>query len=107
MTGGDRTNLNQEFVEWVNEISRGVRVLTLRKLLLFMFLARERVRSIDWKEWINRNPEVRSRLQCDLSTYLAERDMIEVKYFASLLRWNIRTVFEYWDTLRLIDVYTH
>jgi hypothetical protein len=98
-------SINPEFVDWICEMSRGVRILTLKKLLLFLFIVKGRMERVDHGEWRNRNLEKRGNLKWNTENYLAERDMIEVQYYANLLGWNIRTIFDYWETLRLLLVH--
>jgi hypothetical protein len=99
--------LNPEFVNHVADMCKDVKMLALKKLVLFLFVVQDRVKKLDWNEWIGRNLEGRERLRFDLYNYLAEQDMVEAQFYAKLLGWNVRTVIDYWETLRLLSVFIH
>jgi hypothetical protein len=108
--GGDNMSLSPELERSLCNFGtycHGVRIIPLQKVILFLFLAKERIKSIDWIEWKSRNPEMRNNLTRCLEAYLGQRDMIEVKYYVKTLGWSPRTVFDYWETVWLLYTFTH
>jgi hypothetical protein len=64
-----------------------------------------RLRVMDENEWRERHPQYQNK-SINLKIYVAERDMVEVKYYARITGWTPRKVFDYWETLNLICTFT-
>jgi hypothetical protein len=101
------TCLNPEFVDWADDLCRGIRINTLKQLVLFLLLVNRRVEGLNWSEWIGRDPEHRKHLNLNREAYLSRRDSVEIKYYAGLLGYSPRLVHDYWKALQLIGIFTH
>lgn len=86
------------FDEYIDMIYRGVRVRSLRKLLLFAFLMKNRLKYIDWTDWISRDVEGRGQCRKLIGNYLSCPDKEEISYFEEFLG-SERLVRDYWKTL--------
>jgi hypothetical protein len=91
---------------WFEEQTRGIRVKTLKRFLLFYFMSHQRFRETNWQEWQARDLQNRQHVMASYDNYLSSIDNVEIEYYIGLeLFGSERQIRDYWKTLYKLVVF--
>jgi hypothetical protein len=96
------TKTDAELGNLIDPWFRGIRPIPLKKLLFFTFIVVKRFELIDWNEWESRTSNRKECVARSIKTYLEEKDKTEIEFYMKRLHWSKRTIYDYWNALRII-----